>query len=84
VKKFKRNFKALEANVIPMTLETEKLKVRCPNCKEWTRWKDNPFRPFCSETCRSNDLGNWATERYRITPGEGDESTEIKPEKEEE
>ena len=22
--------------------------------------------PFCSEQCRSHDLGNWATERYRV------------------
>ena len=30
------------------------------------RWEDNQHRPFCSERCRMRDLGNWASERYRI------------------
>jgi endogenous inhibitor of DNA gyrase (YacG/DUF329 family) len=32
------------------------------------RWEGNPHRPFCSERCRSSDLGAWVTEQYRI-PG---------------
>lgn len=27
---------------------------------------DNAWRPFCSERCRLIDLGNWATENYRV------------------
>jgi endogenous inhibitor of DNA gyrase (YacG/DUF329 family) len=27
---------------------------------------ENRWRPFCSERCRSIDLGAWATERYRV------------------
>jgi uncharacterized protein len=27
---------------------------------------DNTWRPFCSERCRLIDLGNWATENYRL------------------
>jgi endogenous inhibitor of DNA gyrase (YacG/DUF329 family) len=54
-----------------MTVETSKLKVRCPHCRNWTKWGDNPFKPFCSDQCRSADLGNWATERYRIPDPEG-------------
>ena len=27
---------------------------------------DNPWRPFCSERCRSVDLGAWASESYRV------------------
>jgi endogenous inhibitor of DNA gyrase (YacG/DUF329 family) len=23
-------------------------------------------RPFCSERCKTNDLGAWAAERYRV------------------
>ena len=42
--------------------------VRCPTCKTKTRWEGNPHRPFCSERCKLEDLGNWAAERYRI-PG---------------
>lgn len=49
-----------------MSVQPEKLKVRCPRCKEWATWKDNPFRPFCSEECQADDLGKWATEAYRI------------------
>ena len=26
----------------------------------------SPFRPFCSERCRSADLGNWLNASYRI------------------
>jgi endogenous inhibitor of DNA gyrase (YacG/DUF329 family) len=44
----------------------QEIKVLCPQCKKETVWKDNPFRPFCSERCRSVDLGRWASEEYRI------------------
>ncbi len=40
--------------------------VRCPTCRRWTPWAGNPHRPFCSARCRLRDLGNWASERYRI------------------
>jgi len=30
-------------------------------------------RPFCSERCRTIDLGAWATERYRVATEEKDE-----------
>ena len=26
----------------------------------------NPFRPFCSERCKLIDLGQWASESYRV------------------
>ena len=40
--------------------------VPCPVCKKGKAWKENPFRPFCSERCRLIDLGKWAAEEYRI------------------
>ena len=40
--------------------------MKCPICGEPTTWKDNPDRPFCSERCRVIDLGNWASEDYRV------------------
>ena len=43
-------------------------QVRCPACRRLTPWDGNPFRPFCSERCKLHDLGNWASEHYRI-PG---------------
>lgn len=42
---------------------------RCPTCRAAVSWNDNPYRPFCSERCRLVDLGQWASERYRI-PGD--------------
>lgn len=42
------------------------LTVQCPVCKKTSAWKDNPFRPFCSERCRIEDLGAWASGQYRI------------------
>jgi hypothetical protein len=44
----------------------ENSKTNCSVCKKETAWKDNPFRPFCSERCRLIDLGKWASEEYRI------------------
>lgn len=41
--------------------------VTCPTCGEQSPYTpDNPFRPFCSERCKLIDLGEWATESYRI------------------
>jgi len=30
----------------------------------WTA--ENRWRPFCSERCKLIDLGQWATEKYRV------------------
>lgn len=41
--------------------------VPCPICGNPTPFSPkNPFRPFCSERCKLIDLGQWATEGYRI------------------
>ncbi|MBE0597643.1 MAG: DNA gyrase inhibitor YacG [Desulfuromonadales bacterium] len=44
------------------------LLVACPRCRTRTPWEGNPHRPFCSDRCRTVDLGRWADEEYRI-PG---------------
>ena len=42
----------------------------CPTCKREIVWSDAyPWRPFCSERCRNEDLARWADGRYSI-PGE--------------
>jgi endogenous inhibitor of DNA gyrase (YacG/DUF329 family) len=42
-------------------------QVKCPACGKTVAWHEsNRFRPFCSERCRSMDLGAWAAERHRI------------------
>jgi uncharacterized protein len=35
--------------------------------------------PFCSERCRLLDLGNWASEKYKITEPVMDESVPETP-----
>ena len=41
--------------------------VPCPNCKTPTPYRvDNPYRPFCSERCKTRDFGAWATEAFRV------------------
>ncbi|GBE32937.1 DNA gyrase inhibitor YacG [bacterium BMS3Bbin05] len=47
------------------------MDLKCPVCHKSTRWKDNKWRPFCSERCKLIDLGEWATEGYLIR-GEND------------
>ncbi len=41
-------------------------KVKCPVCGKKTRWKDNPYRPFCSKECKLADLYGWLNEEYKI------------------
>ena len=51
--------------------------VACPACGKATAYTAaNRWRPFCSERCRTTDLGAWATESYRIpaSPAEDDAS----------
>lgn len=41
--------------------------VNCPRCKTKTLYSvENKFRPFCSERCRIIDLGDWASENFKI------------------
>jgi uncharacterized protein len=41
--------------------------VPCPSCGKSVEWTEaNAFLPFCSERCKTIDLGAWAAERYRV------------------
>jgi len=40
--------------------------MKCPICKKEVKPGDEDF-PFCSERCRTIDLGNWAMEKYVIS-----------------
>jgi len=40
--------------------------VRCPICKKVVK-KTAPDFPFCSERCRTIDLGKWASGSYVIS-----------------
>ena len=37
----------------------------CPYCKK-NNSAPKPLWPFCSERCKTSDLGRWAKEEYRI------------------
>lgn len=42
-------------------------QVACPGCGAKTEYSPaNPYRPFCSQRCKLMDLGDWATEKFRI------------------
>jgi len=44
------------------------LMLKCPTCGKPVEWKDNPWRPFCSERCKLIDFDKWTSEEYRV-PG---------------
>ena len=46
-------------------MRTRTLKLRCPICKNELKSTDAEF-PFCSERCRTIDLGKWASGAYVI------------------
>jgi endogenous inhibitor of DNA gyrase (YacG/DUF329 family) len=48
--------------------------ARCPICRKPSDSKKDADFPFCSERCRLLDLGNWASEKYRISHPVFDES----------
>jgi hypothetical protein len=41
-------------------------KLSCPICKKNVKSGDPDF-PFCSERCRTIDLGKWASDGYVIS-----------------
>lgn len=50
----------------------------CPICRKPTDSETHPDFPFCSERCRLHDLGNWASEKYRVSePVFDEESLEV-------
>ena len=56
--------------------EKHKLDLRCPICKKEVKREDPDF-PFCSERCRTIDLGNWASGAYAIPSAVSEEEERI-------
>lgn len=53
------------------------LTVNCPACRQPALYGPaNAWRPFCSERCRTADLGAWANEQYRVPVKPTAEDTE--------
>ena len=51
--------------------------VSCPQCARPVEWAaTSRWRPFCSERCRTIDLGAWAAEAYRVPVVDATESDE--------
>jgi uncharacterized protein len=50
------------------------MKWRCPICRKPTDSESSPDFPFCSERCKLIDLGNWSSEKYKISEPVIDES----------
>ena len=47
-------------------------QVPCPRCGQPALFApENKWRPFCSQRCKLIDLGQWASESYRV-PVEGE------------
>lgn len=53
----------------------------CPRCGAPASFApENRWRPFCSERCKTVDLGDWAAERFRIpAEDEPENPDEAKP-----
>jgi endogenous inhibitor of DNA gyrase (YacG/DUF329 family) len=50
-----------------MSLPAKPAVVACPICSAAVSWTtENRWKPFCSERCKLIDLGQWATEKYRV------------------
>jgi len=45
--------------------------MKCPICRKVEVALGAPEFPFCSERCRTIDLGNWAMEKYVISEPAG-------------
>jgi hypothetical protein len=54
--------------------------VNCPTCNAPVAWAaENRWKPFCSERCKLIDLGQWATEKYRVPAVEQEQEPEDEP-----
>jgi endogenous inhibitor of DNA gyrase (YacG/DUF329 family) len=52
------------------------MNVKCPRCGKETEYRQNPFRPFCSERCKLIDLGSWISGSYHIAGTDAPEENE--------
>jgi endogenous inhibitor of DNA gyrase (YacG/DUF329 family) len=58
-------------------MSSEPLRVPCPTCGKSVAWTaENTWRPFCSERCKTIDLGAWASEKYRVPVAEDKDDPE--------
>ena len=49
---------------------------RCPTCDlALSTGLQSPVFPFCSQRCKSIDLGNWLSDRYVIDAGAAEDES---------
>ncbi|MEW5966886.1 MAG: DNA gyrase inhibitor YacG [Pseudomonadota bacterium] len=54
--------------------------VSCPICGASVPWTgESKWKPFCSQRCKLIDLGQWATEKYRVPAEEQEPDDESPP-----
>ena len=53
-------------------------QVRCPICKKPVA-RSAPVFPFCSERCRTIDLGKWASGQYVVSSPLEDTNEDFDP-----
>ena len=57
--------------------ESGKRIVSCPACGKPVVWEPNShYRPFCCARCKLIDLGQWATEQYRVPDETGKDAVD--------
>ncbi|WP_227819310.1 DNA gyrase inhibitor YacG [Mariprofundus micogutta] len=49
-------------------MSATEMKFRCPTCRKAVE-RTSDYFPFCSDRCKTTDLGRWAAGEYSI-PGE--------------
>lgn len=59
------------------------MQRNCPICGKPADSATHADFPFCSERCKLLDLGNWASEKYRISEPASEEPAPEKPEADE-
>lgn len=42
------------------------MKIKCPKCGKEAAFENNPWKPFCSKSCKILDLWDWLHESYSI------------------
>lgn len=55
------------------------MQWRCPICKKPTDSEVDKDFPFCSERCRLIDMGNWASEKYKVSQPSAEEGESENP-----
>lgn len=49
-----------------MKNEKKVLKTKCPRCEKEFNFYTSEDRPFCSDQCKTIDMGSWLREDYSI------------------